>query len=456
MSLPQHCDLLVRDSELLVTLAGDPIPGGWVAVSEGLVVAVGRAGAEPTAGEVLSARGGLVTPGLINTHHHIYQNLTRSYAPALKGGLFGWLTTLYPLWSRLDEEAAFVSAWIGLAELALGGCTTTSDHLYVHPCAGLIDAEIAAAREVGLRFHPTRGSMSLSADDGGLPPRNVVQTDDEILADSERLIARYHDPAPGAMCRIALGPCSPFSVTPELMRESAALAARHGVRLHTHLDEDRDETAFCLRTFGRRPVEHFDDLGWNDGNAWVAHCVFPTEDEMARLGAGGTSVAHCPSSNMLIAGGATPVAKLLANGVAVGLGCDGSASTDHASLWLEARTALLLCRLLEGPESMSAWDALAMATNGSATCLGREGELGSLRDGAPADLVVWPIDGVAFAGAHTDLVEAWLRCGPVQARHTVVNGRVVVRSGELQAPGLEDMLARHRTISRDWQGVLDG
>ena len=211
-------DLLVRDSELLVTLAGEEIAGGWVGVKDGLVVAAGGPGSEPSAAEVLSARGGLVTPGLINTHHHIYQNLTRSYAPALKGGLFGWLTTLYPLWSRLDEEAAYVSAWIGLVELALGGCTTTSDHLYVHPAARLIDAEIAAAREVGLRFHPTRGSMSLSEEDGGLPPRSVVQQDDEILADCERLIDAYHDPAPGAMCRIALGPCSPFSVTSQLMR----------------------------------------------------------------------------------------------------------------------------------------------------------------------------------------------------------------------------------------------
>jgi len=362
------------------------------------------------------------------------------------------LTTLYPLWSRLDEEAAYVSAWIGLAELALGGCTTTSDHLYVHPCAGLIDAEISAAREVGLRFHPTRGSMSLSQEDGGLPPKSVVQTDDEILADSERLIAKYHDPAPGAMCRIALGPCSPFSVTPRLMSESASLAERRNVRLHTHLAEDRDETKFCLQTFGRSPVEHFDDLGWNEGNAWVAHCIFPTEDEMERLGLGKTAVAHCPSSNMLIGGSATPVTQLTAHGVVIGLGCDGSASTDHASLWLEARTALLLCRLRGGPTAMNAWDALRIATTGSAACLGRSGELGELRAGAPADLVVWPVDGIAFAGAHTDLVEAWLRCGPVRARHTVVNGRVVVRQGELNMPGLEDMLGRHARISREWQG----
>jgi cytosine/adenosine deaminase-related metal-dependent hydrolase len=448
-------DLLVKDSELLVTLRDDPVPGGWVAVSNGVVAGSGRPGTEPDAVRILSARGGLITPGLINTHHHIYQNLTRAFAPALQGGLFEWLTTLYPLWSRLDEEAAYVSAFIGFAELALGGCTTTSDHLYVHPCAGLIDAEIAAAREIGVRFHPTRGSMSLSEDDGGLPPRIAVQTDDEILDDCERLIDTYHDPQPGAMCQIALGPCSPFSVTPRLMRESAELASRRNVRLHTHLAEDRDETRFCLQSFGRRPVEHFEDLGWNEGNAWVAHCIFPNEDEMERLGRGGTSVAHCPSSNMLIAGGTAPVTRLRAHNVAVGLGCDGSASTDHASLWLEARTALLLARLSGGPMAMNAWDALAIATQGSAACLGREGELGHLSDGAPADLVVWPVDGVSFAGAHTDLVEAWLRCGPVTARHTVVNGRVIVADGQISAPGLEEMLRRHAKISRAWQGLAD-
>jgi cytosine/adenosine deaminase-related metal-dependent hydrolase len=369
--------------------------------------------------------------------------------------LFQWLTTLYPLWSRLDEEASYVSAWIGLAELAFGGCTTTSDHLYVHPNPGLIDAEISAAADLGMRFHPTRGSMSLSEDDGGLPPKSVVQDDDEILADSERLIARYHDPSPGAMCRVALGPCSPFSVTPHLMRESALLADRHDVRLHTHLAEDRDETEFCLRSFGCRPVQHFENLGWNAGRAWVAHCIFPDDNEMQRLGRGPTGVAHCPSSNMLIAGAVTPVKELMGHGVTVGLGCDGSASTDHASMWLEARTALLLGRLRSGASAMGARDVLQMATVGSAGCLGRTGELGALVAGAAADLVVWPVDGVAFAGAHTDLVEAWLRCGPVRSRHTVVAGRVVVRDGELAAPGLEEMLLRHARIAREWQRAAE-
>lgn len=453
MSDQGRADLLVRDGELLVTLAGDPISGGWVAVRDGVVSAVGRPGDEPEAAEELSARGCLVTPGLINTHHHIFQNLTRSYAPALGGGLFDWLRTLYPIWTRLDEEASYVSAWIGLAELALGGCTTTTDHLYVHPHEGLIDAEIAAAAEVGLRFHPTRGSMSLSQEDGGLPPPQAVQDDDTILADCERLVSRYHDPSPGAMCRIALGPCSPFSVTPQLMRESAELAARLDVRMHTHLDEDRDETAYCVETFGRRPVPHFEDVGWNSGRAWVAHCIFPDREEMAALGRGGTCVSHCPSSNMLLAGGSTPVRQLRESGVAVGLGCDGSASTDHASLWLEARTALLLGRLRDGVGSTGALQVLEMATLGSAACLGRTGELGRLAPGFTGDLVVWPTEGVAFAGAHTDLVEAWLRCGPVTARHTVVGGKVLVRDGELAVPGVEEMLRRHATIARSWQAA---
>ena len=443
-------DLLVRDAERLVTMTGDEIVGGWVAVTDGLVAAVGNAGSEPPAAQAVSARGCLVTPGLINTHHHIFQNLTRAFAPAVNATLFDWLSTLYPLWSRLDEEAAYVSAWIGLAELALGGCTTTSDHLYVHPRPRLIDAEIAAAREVGLRFHPTRGSMSLSQKDGGLPPDSVVQDDDEILTDSERLIASYHDPNPGSMLQIALAPCSPFSVSPQLMRTTAELAERHDVRIHTHLAEDPDEDRFCLARFGRRPIEHFEEVGWAGAQVWVAHCVYPNQEEIRRLGGWGTGVAHCPSSNMLIAGGIAPVHELREAGVPVGLGCDGSASTDHASLWLEARTALLLGRLRRGPTSLSAREVLRMATVGSAACLGRTGELGMITAGAPADLVAWPLEGVQFAGAHSDPVEAWLRCGPVSARHTIVNGQFVVRDSQITRPGLEDMLDRHDKISRAW------
>ncbi len=451
--MDDSADLLVSGSELVATLDGDDreLPGGWVAVTGGLVSALGGpSDPPPPARTVLSAQGCLVTPGLVNTHHHIYQNLTRAYRPAVNGSLFTWLTTLYPLWAALDEEAAYLSAWVGLAELALGGCTTSTDHLYVHPRGGgdLISAEIAAARELGFRFHPTRGSMSLSEKDGGLPPDSVVQDDDVILADSERLVAMHHDRSWGAMVRIALAPCSPFSVTPELMRRTAELAERLDVRLHTHLAEDPDEDRYAMEAFGKRTIEHFEDVGWATERSWVAHCIYPDEAEVARLGAARVGVAHCPSSNMLIGGGGlAPVADLRAAGAPVGLGCDGSASTDHASLWLEARGALLLGRQRRGPTGMTARDALDIATRGSAACLGRAGELGTLAVGAAGDLVCWPLTGIAFAGALTDPIEAWLRCGPVAARHTVIAGVPVVREGSLVHPGAEDVLRRHRRVA---------
>jgi cytosine/adenosine deaminase-related metal-dependent hydrolase len=427
------------------------IASGWVAVDGGLVAAVGGGtDTPPPARRTLDATGCLVTPGLVNTHHHIYQNLTRAFRPAVNGSLFEWLTALYPRWARLDEEASYVSAWVGLAELALGGCTTTTDHLYVHPAGAgdLISAEIAAAAELGMRFHPTRGSMSLSQKDGGLPPDSVVQDDDEILADSERLVARCHDPGWGAMVRVALAPCSPFSVTPRLMQATAELAERLDVRLHTHLAEDADEDRFAAEAFGKRTIDHFEDVGWMTGRSWVAHCIYPNAAEVQRLGAARVGVAHCPSSNMMIGGGGiAPVRDLRAAGSPVGLGCDGSSSTDSASLWMEARNALLLGRLRGGPASTGARDALEIATLGSAACLGREGEIGVLQAGSAGDLVCWPLDGVVFAGALSDPVEAWLRCGPVAARHTVVAGRAVVEDGRLAIPGEEAMLARHRQIA---------
>ncbi len=460
MPAPESADLLVAGAELVATVDDDrrEIAGGWVAVRAGLISAVGGPADEaPAATTVIRADNCLVTPGLINTHHHIFQNLTRSYRPAVNGSLFTWLSTLYPLWAGLNEEAIYLSAWVGLAELALGGCTTTTDHLYVHPrgTGDLISAEVAAARELGFRFHPTRGSMSLSQKDGGLPPDSVVQEDDEILADSERLVATHHDRSWGAMVRIALAPCSPFTVTPQLMQATAELAERLDVRLHTHLAEDPDEDRFAAEKFGIRTVEHFANVGWMTPRSWVAHCIYPNGDEVARLGAAGVGVAHCPSSNMLIGGGGmAPVAELRAAGSPVGLGCDGSASTDHASLWLETRGALLLGRQRKGSTGMTARDALEIATRGSAACLGRDGELGQLAVGAAADLVCWPLDGLAFAGALTDPIEAWLRCGPVSARHSVVAGVPVVEDGALVAADrVEDILRRHRVEAARLQGV---
>jgi cytosine/adenosine deaminase-related metal-dependent hydrolase len=442
-------DLLVRNAALVATCdaAGRELAGGWVAITDGLVSGVG-ASAEPApeAARTIDAAGCLVTPGLVNTHHHLYQNLTRAFAPAVNGTLFQWLTRLYPIWAAIDEEASYLAAWVGLAELALGGCTSTADHLYVAPHAGgdLWSAEIAAAREVGLRFHPTRGSMTLSTKDGGLPPDSVVQDDDAVLADSERLVAAHHDPSPASMLRVALAPCSPFSVSPELMTATAELAERLDVRLHTHLAEDPDEDDYCLERFGRRPVDQFAEVGWLTPRAWVAHCIYPNDDEIVRLGAAGVGVAHCPGSNGMLGNGRIcPVRDLRAAGTPVGLGCDGSASNDVASLWLEARTALLLGRIRGGPTGMAARDVLDVATRGGAACLGRTGEIGELSVGACGDLVVWAADPVAHAGALTDPLEAWLRCGPGRARETVVAGRVLVEDGALTLAGVDDVLARH-------------
>ena len=449
-------DLLVAGAELLVTCDAErrEIAGGWVAITDGAVVAVGTPGTEPTARRTIRAEGCLVTPGLVNTHHHIYQNLTRALPPATRGTLFEWLTTLYPIWANLDEEAAYLSAWVGFAELALGGCTTTMDHLYAHPRGGgdLITAEIDAAREFGFRFHATRGSMSRSQKDGGLPPDSVVQTDDEILADSERLVAMHHDRSPLAMVQVALAPCSPFSVTPELMRSTAELAERLDVRLHTHLAEDVDEDVYCQDVYGCRPIELFEEVGWGSDRSWVAHCVHPNAAEIERLGRWGTGVAHCPSSNMILGAGLAPVTEYRAAGVPVGLGCDGSASTDSASLWMEARNALLLGRLRTGPASMQARDALELATLGGAACLGRTGEIGELSPGAAGDVVVWALDGVRFAGALADPVEAWLRCGPVSARDTIIAGREVVANGLLVDTRIDEILRRHRSVAARWQG----
>ena len=450
-----RADLLVRGATLVATCddAGTEIPGGWVAVRGGVVVEVG-AGPEPEATEVLDATGCLVTPGLINTHHHLYQNLTRGLIT--DGTLFEWLTGLYPIWAGVDEESAYLSAWAGLAELALSGTTTSTDHLYVAPrgAGDLWAAEIRAAGEVGMRFHPTRGSMTRSVKDGGLPPDSVVQDDDEVLADSERLVAAFHDPSPGAMVRVALAPCSPFSVTPDLMRATAELAERLDVRLHTHLAEDEDEDTYCLETFGRRPVDQFEEVGWLTDRAWVAHCIFPSDAEIARLGAAGVGVAHCPSSNSVLGNTRIcPVTDLRAAGVPVGLGCDGSSSNDIASLWVESRHAMMLGRVRGGPKAASARQILTMATRDGARCLGRDGEIGQLTPGAAADLAVWPQTGPAFAGALADPVAAWLRCGPTVARHTVVAGRPVVRDGVVTAPGLDGVLVRHREAATRLQGL---
>lgn len=452
--------LLIQNARCVATVDAHrrEIAGGWVAINDGMIVAVGASTeVAPPALRTIDATDCLVTPGLINTHHHMYQNLTRAYAPMTRAPLFGWLKSLYPLWRAIDEEAVYESAWVGLAELALGGCTTSTDHLYVHPIGAgdLLSAEIKAANELGFRFHPTYGSMSLSEKDGGLPPDDVVHDDEHILAESSRLVALHHDRNRGSMVRIALAPCSPFSVSPRLMQRTAELAEQLNVRLHTHLAENAEDDEFSLAKFGKRCVEQFEDVGWATARTWVAHCVMPNHDEITRLGAAGVGVAHCPSSNMILASGLAPVVALRAAGSPVGLGCDGSSSADSASLWQEARMSMLVGKLRSGADRMDARTSLEIATRGGAACLGREGELGEISVGAVGDLAIWQLSGPTYAGAVSDPIEAWLRCGPTHARQTITAGRVLVDNGVFTHPDLDSHVIRHNTIARRIQKLVD-
>jgi len=452
-------DLLIHNAGLLATVDQQrrELRGGWLAISDGVITAIGAStDPVPDATNVIDATDDLVTPGLVNTHHHLYQNLTRAYAPMTSAPLFGWLQALYPLWTaNLDEEAVYTAAWVGLAELALGGCTTSSDHHYLHPprAGDLLAAEIRAAQELGMRFHPTYGSMSLSVKDGGLPPDNAVLTEEEILANSKANVERWHDRAHGSMVQIALAPCSPFSVTPDLMRATAELAETLGVRLHTHLAENAEDDDYALATFGMRPVDLYEEVGWMTDRTWAAHVVRPDPDEVRRLGAAGVGVAHCPSSNMILSSGISPVVDLVHAGCPVGLGCDGSSSADSASLWQEARLAMLQGKLKSGAAAMTARTALEIATRGGAGCLGREGEIGELAVGAVGDVAIWRLVGPQYAGVLDDLIEGWLRAGPNSAWHTIVAGRSVVHNGELVDERLDEQLLSHRRISRRFQPI---
>ena len=455
--MAEPVDLLIEDAWLVATMDDQrrELAGGWVAIDDGFVVAVGSTN-DPTPSSLqrVDASGCLVTPGLVNTHHHLFQNLTRAYRPMTSAPLFGWLQSLYPLWTgSIDEESMFLSAWVGLAELALSGCTTTSDHHYLHPArAGdLLSAEIQAAVELSMRFHPTYGSMSLSVKDGGLPPDDAVRDEDDILAESERHVSRWHDPSFGAMVRVALAPCSPFTVTPDLMLRTAELAERLDVRLHTHLAENAEDDEFSLARFGRRPIELYEDGGWLTDRSWGAHVVRPNEAEISRLGAAGVGVAHCPSSNMILSSGIAPVVAMRDAGCPVGLGCDGSSSADSASLWQEARLAMLQGKLVSGADQMDARTTLEIATRGGAACLGRLGELGELSVGSVGDVAIWRLEGPEFAGVLDDPIEGWLRCGPFAATHVFVHGREVVTNGVLADPNLEENLNRHRLVARRFQ-----
>jgi len=435
----------------MAILAEDAARG--LVVDDGRIVELVAPGSEPRqpSDAVFDASAHVVLPGLINTHHHFYQTLTRAFGPALDRPLFPWLQALYPVWARLTPEQLRLAARLAMCELLLSGCTTTADHHYVFPrgLAAAIDIEAEVAEELGMRAVLTRGSMSLSEEDGGLPPVSVVEDADTILQDSERLANRWHEPGPGAMVQIALAPCSPFSVTRALMEETAALAERLDLRLHTHLAETADETAFCLESFGCRPLDYLEAVGWLGARTWLAHGIHFEDDEIARLGRAGTGIAHCPSSNMILASGIAPVPALEAAGAPVGLGVDGSASADASNMMQEVRTAFQLQRLKHGAEAVGHLDALRWATQGSARCLGR-GDIGAIAPGMQADLAFFDLNEPRFSG-HGDPMAALVLCGAHRADRVMVKGRWVVEDGAIPGVDLDRLMAEHRDAARTLQ-----
>ena len=428
--------ILIRGCDAVVTMddAGTELSGASLLLRDGVIAWVGRddAPGAPEVGdtEVIDGAGMVAIPGLINAHHHLYQSLTRVRAQGQ--GLFGWLRELYPVWAGLTVDWMRAAARAGLAELALSGCSTTTDHHYVFPngVTGVLDAEVDVARELGLRFHPCRGSMDLGRSDGGLPPDAIVEDTDDILGHTEDAVRRLHDPSPGSMLRVAVAPCSPFSATRRLMEESQALARRLGVRLHTHIAETLDEERFCRESFGLRPVELLDALGWLGPDVWLAHCVHLNADDVGRIARTKTSVAWCPTSNLRLGSGLAPARELLDAGAVVGLAVDGSASNDSGDMLAEVRQAMLVARGRSGPAAMSARDALRVATRGSAGCLGRD-DIGSLQVGKRADVALFDLANLAYAGAEADPVAALVYCRPQRASYLFVEGRPVVRDGEL-------------------------
>jgi cytosine/adenosine deaminase-related metal-dependent hydrolase len=452
--------LLVRNAQVLVTMddGGTEIAGGGLFAVDGFITQVGPTDRLPaTADEVIDLAGHVVLPGLINTHHHFYQTLTRAVPGAQDVGLFDWLRTLYPIWARLTPDDVRTSTRLALSELALSGCTTSSDHQYLFPNGSRLDDQVEGAAPVGLRFHAARGSMSLGESDGGLPPDSVVEDETAILSDTQRVIEAFHDPRPGAMTRVVVAPCSPFSVTAEIMRESASLAREYRVHLHTHVAETLDEERFCIDTFGRRPVEYMEDLGWVGDDVWYAHGIYINDDEIGRLSSTATGVAHCPSSNMRLASGIAPVRRYLASDVRLGIGVDGSASNDGSHLLAEARLAMLLARLeaapsIAGGRLLTAREALRMATRGSASVLGRD-DIGSLEAGKAADFIAISLDRIEYAGSLHDPVAAVLFVAPVRVDHSYVHGKAVVKDGSLVGVELPRLIERHNEAARR---LLDG
>jgi 8-oxoguanine deaminase len=439
--------LLLKDIGTLVTMTPGQAPWHDVSVLiEGdRISAVGRDLAAPPGARVISGRDRVVYPGFVNTHHHLYQTLTRNLPAVQNAKLFDWLVGLYEVWRELDTEAVEVSTRVGVGELLLSGCTTTTDHFYLFPKnapADFLDTEIETALAMGIRFHPTRGSMSRGRSQGGLPPDDVVQDPDTILRDCERVMRKYHDPAPFSRCRIALAPCSPFSVTTDLLKETVAFARRHGLSCHTHLGETLDEESYCLRTYGRRPLDYMEDCGWLGPDIWFAHGIYFNDDEIRRLAASGTGIAHCPTSNLRLGSGIAPVPKMLAAGVKVGLAVDGSASNDSSSLSRELQSALLVHRVGTAVDAMPASRVLEMAISGGARILGRP-EIGRIEPGLAADLAVFRLDRIEYAGAMADPASAILFCGAgPRADYTIVAGRVLVEQGQLV--GVDESRLFHR------------
>jgi cytosine/adenosine deaminase-related metal-dependent hydrolase len=442
--------LLIRNIHTLITLNADrqQIKDGSIYVRGNTIEFVGATSDLPIdlpkPDRVINADRLIVMPGMVNTHHHLYQTLTRCMA--VDSGLFNWLKTLYPIWARMDAEAVYTSALTGMAELILSGCTTSSDHLYLFPNGSKLDDEIRAAQEIGLRFHAARGSMSLGESKGGLPPDSVVDDEQTILKDCIRVIEQYHDPKPGAMIRIVVAPCSPFSVTENLMRESAALARQYGVQLHTHLAETFDEDDFCKQMFGVLPVEYAEQTNWLGDDVWYAHSVHVREQDIELMAQTQTGAAHCPSSNMRLASGIAPIRSMIDHGVPVGLGVDGSASNDGSHMLAEARQAMLLQRVSGNSAGLTGLEALELATLGGAKVLGRA-DVGSIEVGKCADFIGFDIDRLEYAGAQHDPQAALIFCAPQRVDLSVINGKIVVEDGELRTIDVGKVIENHNKIS---------
>lgn len=449
--------LLVKNIHTLVTMDDErrEIKNAAIFVRDHVIAAVGNSADLPdTADEVLDLQGRhVVMPGLVNTHHHLYQSLTRVIPSSQNYELFDWLKALYPIWKNLDADAMRVSTKIGLAELMMSGCTTASDHHYIFPNDCNLDTQIEAAQQMGIRFHASRGSMSVGESQGGLPPDSVVEDEAFILKDTQRLIETYHDAEKHAMLRITVAPCSPFTVSLDLMREAASLARSYDkVRLHTHLAETQPDVAYSLEKFGLKPGDYAEDVGWIGEDVWHAHCVHLSDDGIEKFGRSGTGVAHCPSSNLRLASGIAQVPLMLAQGVPVGLGVDGSASNDSGHLFAEARMALLVARAGQNPNALNARQVLELATRGGAQVLGRLDDIGSIEVGKSADFIAFNIDTLAFAGAHHDIVAALVFCTPPTVDFSVINGQMVVRDGQLSTAELPSLIEEHNRIA---QQLLD-